>query len=267
MDKKYQVFVSSTYEDLKEERSEVIQALLESDCIPVGMELFPASNEAQWSFIQRVIDDCDYYIIILGGRYGSCDKDGVGYTEKEFLYAKQQNIPILAFLHEKPDELPGKKLEKTAQLQKKYEKFRKILLNDDRLCRFWNNKDKLGGIVSRSIMHTIKTSPRTGWIRADKLINKQGDKAFNIVSKTFADSPYFVQANDDLINFDTSDGNSIVELPATGRVSVRWESGNSALTVRVINSGTINGESFYELRTLNDCIELVAKEPGVWYII
>jgi hypothetical protein len=47
-EKRYQVFVSSTFQDLQEERQEVIQALLELDCIPSGMELFPAANEDQW---------------------------------------------------------------------------------------------------------------------------------------------------------------------------------------------------------------------------
>lgn len=49
MEKRFQVFVSSTYEDLQEERKEVMQALLELDCIPAGMELFPASSEDQWT--------------------------------------------------------------------------------------------------------------------------------------------------------------------------------------------------------------------------
>jgi len=53
MDKRYQVFVSSTYADLQEERQEVMQALLELDCIPAGMELFPAANEDQWTLIRR----------------------------------------------------------------------------------------------------------------------------------------------------------------------------------------------------------------------
>ncbi|HDV1518665.1 TPA: DUF4062 domain-containing protein, partial [Salmonella enterica subsp. enterica serovar Aberdeen] len=39
MDKRYQVFVSSTFADLEEERQEVMQALLELDCMPAGMEL------------------------------------------------------------------------------------------------------------------------------------------------------------------------------------------------------------------------------------
>ena len=79
MEKRYQVFVSSTYTDLLEARQEVMQALLESDCIPAGMELFPAADDDQWTLIKRVIDDCDYCIVIIAGRYGS-----IGPEEKKF---------------------------------------------------------------------------------------------------------------------------------------------------------------------------------------
>jgi hypothetical protein len=75
MNKRYQVFVSSIYADLKEERQRVIQALMEMDCIPAGMELFPAADEEQWLFIRKVIDDCDYYLLVIGGRYGSTTSD------------------------------------------------------------------------------------------------------------------------------------------------------------------------------------------------
>ena len=81
MEKRYQVFVSSTYADLREERQRVIQALMEMDCIPSGMELFPAADEEQWHFIRKVIDDCDYYLLIIGGRYG-LTPEGLSYTEK-----------------------------------------------------------------------------------------------------------------------------------------------------------------------------------------
>ena len=113
MDKRYQVFVSSTFEDLQEERKTVIQILLENDCIPCGMELFPASNEEQWSFIKSVIDDCDYYLLIIGGRYGSTNKDGISYTQMEYEYARSKNKPIIAFIHKNPNELPKSKTEKS----------------------------------------------------------------------------------------------------------------------------------------------------------
>mgnify|MGYP000509063210 CR=1 FL=1 len=97
MKKKYQVFISSTYEDLKEERAAVTQCLLNNNCIPVGMEQFPASNMSQMEYIKKMLDDCDYYILIIGGRYGSLDDDGIGYTEKEYNYAIQKGIPVMAF--------------------------------------------------------------------------------------------------------------------------------------------------------------------------
>ncbi len=86
MEKRYQVFVSSTFRDLELERQEVMHALLELDCMPSGMELFPAANETQWNLIKKVIDDCDYYVLILGGRYGSIGPEGISYTEMEYRY-------------------------------------------------------------------------------------------------------------------------------------------------------------------------------------
>jgi hypothetical protein len=115
MEKRYQVFISSTYEDLQKERQEVMQALLELDCIPAGMELFPATNEDQWTTIKKVIDDCDYYIVIIGGRYGSVGKDGISYTEKEYRYALEINKPIISFIHADPGIIPTKLTEATTE--------------------------------------------------------------------------------------------------------------------------------------------------------
>ena len=97
MDKKHQVFVSSTYEDLQVERQEVMHVLLELDCIPSGMELFPAANDSQWELIKGVIDDCDYYVVIIAGRYGSTGPSGISYTEMEYRYAVEQGKPVVAF--------------------------------------------------------------------------------------------------------------------------------------------------------------------------
>ncbi|MDO8729013.1 MAG: DUF4062 domain-containing protein [bacterium] len=87
MNKRYQVFLSSTFRDLENERLEVMRALLELDCFPCGMEYFPAANDDQWSFISELIDQCDYYIVVVGNRYGSTDEHGISYTEKEYRYA------------------------------------------------------------------------------------------------------------------------------------------------------------------------------------
>jgi len=69
------------------------------------MELFPAADEEQFEFIKRVIDDCDYYLLIIGGRYGSTTAQGISYTEQEYDYALTRGLKVVALLHENPDEI------------------------------------------------------------------------------------------------------------------------------------------------------------------
>ncbi len=164
MEKRYQVFVSSTYEDLRPERQEVMQALLELDCMPAGMELFPASNESQWNFIKRVIDDCDYYIVILAGRYGSRGPTGMGYIEMEYRYAEEIGKPIIAFPHRDPEQLPVSKTERSPEGQQSLREFREYVRR--KLCREWTSPTELGSAVSRSLIQLIKFNPGVGWIRA-----------------------------------------------------------------------------------------------------
>ena len=80
MDKRYQVFLSSTFVDLEDERKEVMAALQKAGHLVVGMELFPSDTDESWEVIKRVIDQSDYYVLVVGGRYGSIGKEGKSYT-------------------------------------------------------------------------------------------------------------------------------------------------------------------------------------------
>ena len=162
MECKHQVFVSSTYKDLIDERKEVIHALLELDCIPAGMELFPATDEDAWSLIQEVIDDSDYYLLILAGKYGSTNKDGIGYTEMEFDYAASQGKPIICFVHSDLDSLSAGKVEKTEKATELLNKFRGKA--QAKHCKFWTSSPDLGGKISRSLVQLKKKHPSEGWV-------------------------------------------------------------------------------------------------------
>jgi hypothetical protein len=164
MEKRYQVFLSSTYQDLSIERLEVIKALLELDCIPCGMEYFPAASEDSWSYITSLIDQCDYYIAVVGGRYGSTTEEGVSFTEKEYRYALSKGIPTIAFIHSSPQDLPFKKTEQSQEGRKKLEEF--IGLVRKNLCKDWSTAHELGAVVSRSLTQLVKRHPRVGWIPA-----------------------------------------------------------------------------------------------------
>lgn len=102
MNKKYQIFISSTYKDLIDERNKVRDVILSMYHFPIGMEMFNAADEEQWEIIKETIDSSDYYILVIGKRYGTVIQDGpnagISYTEKEFKYAKSIGVPVLAFI-------------------------------------------------------------------------------------------------------------------------------------------------------------------------
>jgi len=138
---------------------------MQVDCIPAGMELFPAADEEQFAFIKKVIDDCDYYLLIIGGRYGSITPDGVSYTEMEYDYAVEKRLKVLAFLHRDPAQIPAGKTDIDRDAQRKLATFREKV-SKGRLVQFWEHANELPGLVALGISHAIKTYPAVGWVRS-----------------------------------------------------------------------------------------------------
>ncbi|MCG2798859.1 MAG: DUF4062 domain-containing protein [Cellulomonas sp.] len=163
---RHQVFVSSTYVDLIEERRTVIQALLELDCIPAGMELFPAADADQWTLIREVIDLSDYYVVIVGGRYGSVSASGISFTEMEYDYAVSKGIPVLGFVHGDPDSIPAGRSEMDPEARANLDDFRLKVMQ--RMVKQFTSPDELASVVSRGLVRAMKTQPRPGWVRGDQ---------------------------------------------------------------------------------------------------
>jgi hypothetical protein len=179
---RYQVFISSTFTDLQEERVLVQNMLMQLDCIPAGMELFPAIDEEQLDFIKKIIDDSDYYLLIIGGRYGSVGKDGISYTEKEYDYAVSKGMKVIALIHKDPKQLTLEKSEKDAKARKSLEKFKNKVLKG-RIVLFWNNASELPGKLAQSLPVTIKTYPAVGWVRASAIPSADVYKELNDLRK------------------------------------------------------------------------------------
>lgn len=93
------IFISATYKDLKEERICAMESVLQSGNIPYGMELFPSSSNGVASIIEKQIDDCDLYILIIGNRYGSIHPgNNKSYTEWEYDLALSKRKTILPII-------------------------------------------------------------------------------------------------------------------------------------------------------------------------
>ena len=162
MDKRYQIFISSTYKDLIEERQKVTQAILKLYHFPIGMEMFHADNEEQWSQIKNTIDMSDYYILIVGRYCGTLIEDeGISYTEKEYNYAISKGIPVLSFVisDEAKKESYGIETSKQQRALKKFVKKVKKLP-----CEFWNTSDELAYQVASTLSIKFKENNRNGWM-------------------------------------------------------------------------------------------------------
>jgi hypothetical protein len=167
IERRYQVFVSSTFLDLKEERAAVVSALLNLDAIPAGMELFPAADDDAWTLIERVIEESDYYLLVIGGKYGSIDpQTEISFTEKEYDYAVSLKRPVMAFLHGDPGSIPFKKSEQDEQAREKLAEFRKKV-ESSKHVKFWTSASDLQGRVAMSYASFQKRYPAVGWIRGD----------------------------------------------------------------------------------------------------
>ncbi|MFU1727499.1 DUF4062 domain-containing protein [Mammaliicoccus sciuri] len=174
MNKKLQVFISSTYIDLQEERQAAVQAVLDAGHIPAGMELFKAGNKSQLETIYKWIDSSDVYMLILGGRYGSIDeKTGKSYTHLEYEYAKQKDIPLFAvvledsYLDKKVNDL-GEDESKEQLNRRKYEEFKEIVLS--KIVRKVEDTKDIVITVHTTLKEFMDEYEMVGWTRADSTV-------------------------------------------------------------------------------------------------
>ncbi|MCM1201390.1 MAG: DUF4062 domain-containing protein [Bacteroides fragilis] len=178
MNKKLQVFVSSTYTDLIEERQAAVQAILDAGHIPAGMELFKA-GKSQMQTIYKWIDESDVYMLILGGRYGSIEEEsGLSYTELEYKYALSKNTPVFAivlddsFLHIKAANNGNDAIFEKENIDK-YEPFKKAVKTN--IVKFAQNTDQISLSVLSQLNYFLNDNEYDlcGWTKNTKNHSRQ----------------------------------------------------------------------------------------------
>lgn len=168
MKNKYQVFISSTFTDLVESRQKVRDIILKLYHFPIGMEMFSADDDEQWQVIKDTIDSSDYYIVIIGHKYGSETSEGISYTEKEYDYAKSKEIPVLAFIRDRDIAVKSNERDDDPDKIKKLKNFIEKA-KGSKMCDFWTTTDDLSATVSVALHKIFDKKPRPGWIRADNV--------------------------------------------------------------------------------------------------
>lgn len=193
MNKKLQVFVSSTYTDLIEERHAAVQAILDAGHIPAGMELFKA-GKSQMKTIRKWINESDVYMLILGGRYGTIEEEsGLSYTELEYRYALSKNMPVFAivlddsFLFTKAAS-KGKDSVFEKDNNDKYIIFKNFVQSN--IVKFVSNIDQISSNIHSQLNHILSDTDYNliGWIRSNFIkLNKQENSLLQVGDYTFLD--------------------------------------------------------------------------------
>ena len=167
MKKKLQIFVSSTFTDLKKERQAAVEAILKSGNIPAGMELFTAENESQLDTIKRWINESDVYCLILGGRYGSIEPQSKkSYTEIEYDYAKSIEKPTFAVVI--TDEYLNKKVKENnidfieRENSEKLKQFRDKVLSN--ISSFYESPNDIKLAIHETLEEFKERYNFSGWI-------------------------------------------------------------------------------------------------------
>jgi nucleoside 2-deoxyribosyltransferase len=171
--KRLQVFVSSTFSDLREERQAAVEAILAAGHIPAGMELFAAGDESQMEVIKQWIDESDVYLLIFGGRYGSIDpKSGKSYTQLEYEYALSKSKPLFAcVIKDGALEARVKKhgMEMLDKHRKEWEQFRDLV--QSKLVEFWEDSKDIKIAIANKLGQLSRREDLVGWVRAHQEAN------------------------------------------------------------------------------------------------
>ena len=172
--KRLQVFVSSTYTDLRDERQAAVEAILTAGHIPAGMELFTSGDESQMEVIKQWIQESDVFLLILGGRYGSVEPtSNKSYTQLEYEYAVSLGKPLFACvitdsaLDNRVRSVGSSAMETTYSRELKV--FRDLVLS--KMVRFWDDFKDIKIAVGETLSTHARRDDLLGWVRASQEAN------------------------------------------------------------------------------------------------
>lgn len=172
MDRKYSVFLSSTFTDLENVRKDVILKLFMNGYMVNAMESFNARSQKSWDVIQKSIKDSDLFVMIIAGRYGSIvDGEDISFTEKEYNYAVAQEIPILSFIRNE-DVIIAKYHDEGKNRRKLKDFIDRIRKNKH--VKIWNESEDLQIFIVDSIREQIDNdSTIRGWVRGTRAVERK----------------------------------------------------------------------------------------------
>jgi len=165
---KYHIFIGSTLDDLKNERKELPRIILELGHIPVTADYLDETARNASELLQKVIEECDYFIALVGNKYSGSDGE-VSPLVEQLSIATKKGIPVLALIiGEKVRSKPAKK-EKEPALIRKLDDLKARLQEGS--YETWTNSPDLCQKAQSLLVQELNIHARPGWVKAEKLID------------------------------------------------------------------------------------------------
>ena len=143
------VFISSTFEDLRNHRSKIWDLLEKFDVDVRGMERFGARKEAPLITCLSEVEQCAIFVGILAFRLGSIDEDsGKSFTQREYERAYELNREILIYMVDEKDSLVSPQNIDFDERREKLIAFKSIL-RDRHTVDFFLSEDDLAKKLKR----------------------------------------------------------------------------------------------------------------------
>jgi len=167
MNKKYFVYISSTLDDLKAERQEMIRIVSEMGSVPVTMDAFDITLEDDRRLIQKTIEECDYFLNLTAYRAGKAVGKSFA-LELEYSCAEKAGVPVLALIIGEKARWKASKKEKEKSAVKALETLKKNL--EDHPHETWINLGDLRQKAMGLLCREMNLNPRRGWVPSTEAI-------------------------------------------------------------------------------------------------
>lgn len=162
--KRYQVFLITSGDDTRAERMVLSQSLMAIGCFSWGLE---QRTPLSTTLARRQIDECDYVVVLLGGKYGEQSISGESYMHLEIKYATSRQKPMLVFMHDKPEQLDSKLVENRIELRQRFYQLREELKQCTHFT--YHSARDIDMLVRIQMPKFIEKNPQVGWIQATQI--------------------------------------------------------------------------------------------------
>lgn len=155
MNERSTIFLSSSWEDLKDHRECVLQALFQLKRQVDCMEYFGARSGAPLGECLERVRNADIYIGIIGTRYGSIAKDGKSYTQLEYEEAILHKKRILIYVIDEDEHPVLLKYVDRGDDAQRLREFRQAVLSEH-ICKKFLSPDDLARIISIDLINLFE---------------------------------------------------------------------------------------------------------------